>query len=75
MGVTAGVSDYIVLRPRGGFNFAVIEMKRRTPKHKPDDAQVEWLKERRDDGGFVCIAHGADAALYALECYLNNKTL
>jgi len=55
MGVTAGVSDYIVLRPRGGFNFAVIEMKRRTPKHKPDDAQVEWLKERRDDGGFVAL--------------------
>lgn len=76
MGVRKGVADYIVLRPLHGFPFACIELKRRKKKGiGASKEQSQWLAERKGKGGWVCVAHGWEAALYALECYLYNKML
>lgn len=74
MGLIKGVADYIVLKPSGEHPYAVIEMKK-TKGGTTSAEQNEFLISCHDAGGFACIAHGSDAAKYALKLYMGNKTV
>lgn len=71
-GLIKGVCDYIVLHPSGDHHFAVIELKQESSGSASKE-QKQFLHECADAGGFVCIAHGYHAALYALREYLIPK--
>lgn len=73
-GLTSGVSDYLLLSPRGAFSFMTIELKRaRIRDSKTSEAQLIFLAKTNMIGGYSCICNGYEAALFALEKYLNKN--
>lgn len=70
-GMTAGAPDVIV----PGSPSLVIELKRRDHmQSKWQPGQLEYLEAAHKAGAFVCVALGADAAIEAVECYLQHTT-
>lgn len=70
-GMVAGVSDMILLVPRGEFHGAVIEFKR--PGEKPRKGQTDWLTERYKDGYMVCVFDDIDLAIATIVGYMKLK--
>ena len=71
-GLVKGCSDIII---PGNPSF-VCEMKSRSPKAKISDEQINYLLAAQNNGSFVCIALGCDAAWEAFNEWreLNEKT-
>lgn len=74
-GRESGTSDYICLKPSGKYHHFALEIKREDGGDRGKPEQKEFLRQSREAGGFACIAHGYQAALYALELYLNGEML
>lgn len=68
-GVRAGVSDYILLSARGGFNGLVLELK--AGSNKPTNAQKEFLERAAGAGYKAAWCSGWDAARQIIEDYIN----
>lgn len=71
MGLLSGVSDLILLEPRGDYHGALIEMKRSNKSDssvKPD--QVDFLRWGRSKGYFTAVCYGAQAYKNFLLYYL-----
>lgn len=71
LGRLAGISDWVFLEPRGGYGFALIELKRNNrgkSRLKPEQKTV--LERARARGGWTAVAWGAEAGLAALDYYL-----
>jgi hypothetical protein len=62
LGVRAGVSDIVALHQG---RFYALELK--GPGGRPSAAQLEFIADIENAGGFTCIAEGVDAAIAALE--------
>lgn len=72
LGRLAGISDWVILEPRGGYGFALIELKRNDrSKSRLNPEQKEILEKARARGGWTAVAWGADAFEVALDYYLN----
>ena len=73
-GLTRGVSDILYLQPRGGYAFFTCELKRIGRKGERDGGvtpeELEWMKEARKAGAYVCAAYGADEALQMFGNYM-----
>jgi len=68
-GMTAGAPDVIIPTSPP----ILIELKRRDhTKSRWQEGQQEYLKAAQDAGAFVCVALGADAAIEALQAYLEG---
>lgn len=62
-GLTKGAADIII----PGRLTLLIELKRRDhTKSRFQEGQLDYLKAAHDQGAFVCVALGADAAMYAV---------
>jgi hypothetical protein len=61
-GVRAGVSDVLILHDQ---KFFALELK--APGGRASAAQLEFIADIENAGGFTCIAEGVDAAIAALE--------
>jgi hypothetical protein len=71
-GMSVGAADIII--PAG--RTFVCEMKRRDRLRSTlDDTQLAWLRLAREQGAFVCIALGWEAAFLALDDYLQTIQL
>lgn len=67
--LTKGAADIII---PGAPSF-LCEMKRRDhTKSRWEDGQLEYLKAAHDQGAFVCVALGHEAAMEAVQCYLKS---
>ena len=74
MGLSSGVSDYLLLMPNCKYNFLAIELKRARKKDSSvNPEQVEFIKNVNKNGGYGCICYGFCAALHVLKLYLSNK--
>lgn len=67
-GVKAGVSDLILLVPRGEYHGLVIEVK--LPGEKPDKDQKAFLKFCKSQGYCSRVCWGADHVIVILEWYM-----
>ena len=68
-GVKGGVSDYMLLVPRKGYNGLIIEMKRIGGYATP--VQKDFLNFEAENGYYVCVCSGANQAIKALKFYLS----
>lgn len=74
MGLSSGVSDYLLLMPNDRYHFLTIELKRARKKDSSvNPEQVEFIKNVNKNGGYGCICYGFRAALHVLKLYLSNK--
>lgn len=69
-GAKAGVPDLCLPVPRGGWHGLWIELKRADHSNHPTPAQAAWIERLRANGYMVVVAYGADAAIRAIEQYL-----
>lgn len=69
MGTLAGVSDTILLLPRGKFHAACIEFK--TKVGRQSEKQVEWQKKVESAGYYYTIVRTIDEFKEKMEWYLN----
>lgn len=70
-GLTAGAPDVMI----PGAPSLLIEIKRKDcTKSCWQPAQLEYLKAAHDQGAFVCVALGHEAAKEAVQCYLKSIT-
>ena len=60
-GVTAGVSDLILLEARGGFGALCIEMKTRSKRSGQSDRQREWQAAAEAAGNRYVVARSLEA--------------
>ena len=60
-GVTAGVSDLILLEARGGYGALCIEMKTRSKRSGQSDPQKEWQAEAEAHGNQYVVARSLEA--------------
>jgi hypothetical protein len=67
-GMKAGVSDLLLLSPRGQFHGAAFELK--IPGNKPTPAQLAFLDALRAQGYFTVVCYGAQAAIDRITYYL-----
>lgn len=67
-GLEAGMPDIVVLVPRGGYPYLVIEMKR--PGGRLSEAQVEKRAMIQSAGGLFAVCHSAADAWLVLQKYL-----
>lgn len=67
-GVRAGVSDYLLAYPRGGYSGLWIELKRQGGR--ATRAQKEWLERMEGVGYRAQVAYGWDEAKSIIEDYL-----
>ena len=69
-GMTAGASD-IIIPSRQSF---VCELKRKDhTKSKWQDGQIDYLEAAKNEGSFVCVAFGWEAAWEALQQWILTK--
>jgi hypothetical protein len=61
-GVRAGVSDVLIFH-----NAKLFALELKAPKGRPTEAQLAFIADIENAGGFTCIAEGVDAAIAALE--------
>lgn len=68
LGLTPGASDIVI----PGFPAFVCEMKRKDhTKSKWQEGQIEYLESCKNNGAFVCVALGHEAAIMAFEEWIN----
>lgn len=68
-GVKAGVPDLCLPVARGGFHGLYIELKRQKGS-KTSDAQIAWLENLKQQGYFVALCKGWEAAAKEIEKYM-----
>lgn len=68
-GVTAGVSDLILLVPRGGYGALCIEMK--DEKGKLSEKQKQWLADSEKAGNKCAVCRCLDEFMKVVNEYLN----
>lgn len=66
-GMVPGAPDIII---PGGISF-LCEMKSKSPSASISLLQIEYLKKARNQGAFVCVALGADAAIDAVKTWVD----
>ena len=69
MGVLKGVSDIIIMEPRGGYHGAVIELKAK--KGRPSSEQVKFISRAKERGYFGGFTVGARQSIRLVDWYLN----
>ena len=69
-GVTAGVSDLILLVPRKGYGALCIEMK--TPKGKQSEYQKQWQHLTERNGNMYVICRTFEDFKKAIQDYLDT---
>lgn len=72
-GVKAGVPDLVLPVPRGGYHGLYIELK--AGKNKTTELQNWWLHKLAEQGYFVTVCYGWEAAVRTLSNYLDLKLL
>lgn len=79
MGVKKGVSDFIIIEKRGGFNGLVIELKAKDVKVFKKDMscyypeQQEFLKRMSENNFYSCFCSGFEDAKTVIDNYMNLK--
>lgn len=68
-GVKAGVPDIVLPVARGGFHGLYIELK--VGRNKTSLKQDEWIEALKEEGYFVQVCYGWNAAREVIEEYLN----
>lgn len=70
-----GIADIQYQQPRGGYPFAVFEIKRCDAKNKKNGGlepeQMEYLAAARAAGAFVRVCYGADEAIQSMREYMS----
>lgn len=69
-GVTAGVSDLILLKPNGQYPYLCIEMK--AGKNKQTQHQIEFQKSIEKAGGKYVICRSVDEFITEINQYLKG---
>ncbi|MGB2063553.1 MAG: VRR-NUC domain-containing protein [Marinomonas gallaica] len=69
MGVKSGVSDLILLLPKNGYPYAVIEVKKKGGSLSAN--QKKFLNKHVELGAFVCVAFGLEALKKMINEYCN----
>ena len=69
-GVTAGVSDLILLVARGGYNALCIEMKRESSSSRLSPAQKEWQQLAEAAGNKCVVCRSLDDFQREITTYL-----
>lgn len=69
-GVTAGVSDLILLVARGGYNALCIEMKRESSSSRLSPAQKEWQQLAKAAGNKCVVCRSLDDFQREITTYL-----
>ena len=59
-GVTAGVSDLILLEPRGGYGSLCIEMKTRSKSSRQSESQKEWQAVATEAGNRYVVVRSLE---------------
>lgn len=71
-GMVSGVSDLILLVPKGGFHGLCIEMK--AIGGKLTDKQRDWLKHRAKSGYMTAVCYSLDDAMSVIDTYFSLKS-
>lgn len=75
IGVRSGVSDYVILTPRGPFHGMCLEFKRAGASAKSvTQNQLDFLNAANDQGYFADFALGLDEAIKKVTHYLSLET-
>ena len=69
-GVTAGVSDLILLEARGGYGALCIEMKTRSKRSGQSDRQREWQAAAEAAGNKYVVARSLEAFKAVIYAYM-----
>ena len=73
-GLLSGVSDIMILKPNGHYSFLAIELKKEiVSKCQVSKEQVTFIEDCKANGGFACVAYGAQAAMFVVKEYLNDN--
>ena len=70
-GVLSGVSDIIILTPKGKYHGAVIEIKRNDKKAVASKTQKEFLTKANNSGYFSALTYGITSTKKAILDYIN----
>lgn len=73
-GTKAGVPDIHLPVARNGFHGLYIEMKKQKGGKLSKD-QKEWLKALSDQGHYVAVCKGCDAAIEVIKDYLEGNLI
>lgn len=71
-GVTAGVSDLILLEARGGYGALCIEMKTRSKRSGQSDRQREWQAAAEAAGNKYVVARSLEAFKAVIYAYMSQ---
>ena len=74
-GLAKGFPDMILLCARGRYHGLAIELKSQRKGAALRPEQRQWIERLRTAGYAVCVAHGASAAIKAIEKYLNLEAI
>lgn len=72
-GLVSGVSDVVILLPKGEYPYACIELKRatKTLASPVSDEQGGWLRKCRAVGGFSAVCYGFESFKLAISYYMS----
>jgi hypothetical protein len=71
IGVKNGVSDYIMLMPRGKYHGFVLEIKKEgATESDVTETQRAFLQQCANDGYYACVGIGLDQAMLRTDTYL-----
>lgn len=72
-GLSSGVSDYLLLAPKGEHPYMALELKKANrSKSQISATQKQFLKSAEEAGAFAVVAYGWMAALEALRDYMKK---
>ncbi len=71
-GVTAGVSDLILLVPSSDAEFHSLCIEMKTEKGKQTALQKEWQEQAEEQGNKYVVVHSIDEFIEAINKYLNG---
>lgn len=71
-GVTAGVSDLILLVPRGDYNALCIEMKTQSKNSKQRDMQIEWQRQAEANGSKYVVCRSIEDFITEVNDYMQQ---
>lgn len=72
-GTKAGVSDVIILEPRGGYHGLIIELKTKT--NKPTAQQYEFMNKAHQKGYKVAWTNSLDGFMKIVEDYFKMRDI
>tara|TARA_R100001086_G_scaffold236154_1_gene159467 strand:- start:1824 stop:2216 length:393 start_codon:yes stop_codon:yes gene_type:complete len=70
-GLTAGVSDIIILTPNKNYHGLAIELK--TKKGRCTDHQKKFLIRCMENGYYACVCYSMDALQEIIDNYISNN--